>query len=268
MRYQPSLLTKNNNISPSHPIKEFAVLLLGLTIFLAICYLILGFLVDFSVRQISPARESAIFSHVPMELFGQETKVPDPRLPLLQQITNELTEEMAIEIPITVHLKQSETINALAVPGGHIVIFSGLLDTLESENSLRFILAHELGHFTNRDHLRGLGRSLVLVAMATAVAGPDSSLTKLVSPTLRLNQAQYSQNRETAADETALHALNHYYGHVGGASEFFSKMAGEEEKSIGHYFSSHPEMKERVQNLKDKAEIFHYPIGATKPLSF
>ena len=44
----------------------------------------------------------------------------------------------------------------------------GLLENVESENELAFVLGHELGHFRNRDHLRGLGRgiafSLVLVA--------------------------------------------------------------------------------------------------------
>ena len=47
------------------------------------------------------------------------------------------------------------------------VIYQGLLAQAESENELMMVLGHELGHFANRDHLRGLGRAL-LVQIAIA----------------------------------------------------------------------------------------------------
>ena len=45
--------------------------------------------------------------------------------------------------------------NAVALPGGNIVVFAGLLKEIKSENELAMILGHELGHFAHRDHLRG-----------------------------------------------------------------------------------------------------------------
>ncbi len=40
-----------------------------------------------------------------------------------------------------------------------MVVFTGLLEKMTSENELAFVLAHELGHYDHRDHLRGLGRA-------------------------------------------------------------------------------------------------------------
>ena len=41
---------------------------------------------------------------------------------------------------------KSDAINAFAMPGGYILLASGLLKTLESEDELAFILAHEVAH--------------------------------------------------------------------------------------------------------------------------
>ncbi len=64
--------------------------------------------------------------------------------------------------------------------GGHILLFQGLLDILKTENSLSFVIGHELGHFKNRDHLRGLGRGIVLTALSATFTGANSNLTSLL----------------------------------------------------------------------------------------
>jgi Zn-dependent protease with chaperone function len=66
---------------------------------------------------------------------------------------------------------QSDAVNAMAVPGGKMVVFSGLLDSLSSTNGLMFVLAHEVGHFKNRDHLRLMGRGIVLSILAMLALG-------------------------------------------------------------------------------------------------
>lgn len=269
MRYQPSLPGKNNNITQTHPLKEFATLLGGMLVFLLLIYILLGFMVDTAVKRISPELETEIFSHIPFNLLTTDGDSPDPRQAKLQQLTDQLRACLNINRAITVHIKESDTINAVALPGGHIVVFTGLLDMMETENGLSFILAHELGHFKNRDHLRGLGRGLVLMAMATTFTGPNSSLTRLLTPTMQLGQAQYSQNREAHADETGLNGLQCHYGHVGGASHFFEIMAEKQDPdTFSHYFTSHPEMQTRIKALDTQAQNQHYLYKKTIPLSF
>lgn len=269
MRYQPSTPEDNNNITPTHPLKEFGTLLVGLLSFLFLVYLLLGFLVDHAVNHISPGLERALFSRTPLIWTTTAAPSPDPRQEKLQQLSDSLRQCAGISTPVSVHVQESDTVNALALPGGHIIVFSGLLDNLDSENGLSFVLAHELGHFQNRDHLRGLGRGLVLMTMAATITGPDSALTRLVTPTIQLTQAQYSQSRETQADQTGLDALHCYYGHVGGATDFFESMASKEDPAtFSPYFGSHPEMQERVTALRRQAEEKNYPLKESRPLSF
>jgi Zn-dependent protease with chaperone function len=68
-----------------------------------------------------------------------------------------------------IHIIPDPRINAMALPGGNIVVFSALIKETGSENELAFVLAHELGHFANRDHLRGLGRRLLLLTASAAL---------------------------------------------------------------------------------------------------
>ncbi|WP_163071438.1 M48 family metalloprotease, partial [Acinetobacter baumannii] len=46
--------------------------------------------------------------------------------------------------------------NAIALPGGKIYVFEGLLDKAENVDELAGVLAHELGHVKNRDGLRNM----------------------------------------------------------------------------------------------------------------
>lgn len=270
MEFDPQLPEHNDNISPTHPLKEFAILVMGLLLFFGLAYLFLGLLVDWAVRSLSPEMEMVIFNHVPTTLISAAEGKVDPRQKKLQQITDNLRHCLDITTPITVYLQESSAANAMALPGGRIVVLSGLLDKVDSENGLSFVLGHELGHFKHRDHLRGLGRGIVLMALAVTLTGPDSSLTRLITPTIGLTQAHYSQGREALADRSGLIALHCYYGHVGGAVEFFTKMAGKKDQQGGlhHFFASHPAMIQRIQQLKQEAAARQWPFKEPKPLIF
>lgn len=268
--YKPGLPEQNDNVSHNHPVKEFAVLLSGVTIFLLFAGWSLGLLVDWAAGFISPEMEAVIFSS--MQVSGEtvfEKRSDDPRQQELQRLVDELGRCNAVGYPLQVNIVQSKEANAFAFPGGRILVLDGLLDTVASENGLAFVLAHEMAHFKNRDHLRGMGRGLVLTALSALLTGAGSDLTQLFAPTLGIGQAQYSQERERLADSLALETLNCLYGHVGGASEFFEAMQEESEgqgRGLGKYFSSHPEAVQRIDELRQLALAYSFSVGETLPL--
>ncbi len=56
----------------------------------------------------------------------------------------------------------SPVVNALAFPGGLIVVYSGLIERLESPEEMAAVLAHELGHVVHRDAMKNLIRQIGL----------------------------------------------------------------------------------------------------------
>ncbi|OEU55966.1 MAG: hypothetical protein BA862_08800 [Desulfobulbaceae bacterium S3730MH12] len=268
MEYKPSLPENNDNVSHDQPVREFVLLFFGITLFLLIVFWILGLFVDRAVNYITPEMEAAIFSSVGGSA-SESVDNSNPRQAGLQRMVDALRDCIQIGYPLKVHLIDLDDANAFAFPGGRIFIFNGLLDKVVSENGLSFVLAHELAHFKNRDHLRGMGRGIVFTAVSALLTGAGSDLTQLFAPTANFSQAQYSQERERMADEQALQVLGCYYGHAGGATEFFEAMKPDGDKNsnvFGHYFSSHPEAVERINNLHRLAGKMNLPVKKVLPL--
>jgi Zn-dependent protease with chaperone function len=253
MKYTPGLLEKNSNVSHEHPLREFFVLVIGATaIFLAVA-LLLGLFVDYAVRYIDPELESVLFSGFATE----DESAPTEQEQKLQALLDRLSKCVDVGYPVVVSVTESDQMNAFAMPGGKVVVLSAMLDKVETENGLAFVLAHELAHFKNRDHLRGMGRSIVLLAISVLITGANSDISALLTPVYSADAAQYSQDRESDADAIALGTLNCHYGHVGGASEFFELIAAPDDEldlSLTHYFSSHPEAQNRIDDLNALAE--------------
>lgn len=270
MRYQPGLPEHNDNVSHDRPFTEFVVLITGLVALIVITYWILGLLVDKAADYISPEMEFALYEKAGLDGPWSDNEL-DKRRPGLQHLLNSIGACVAVGYPVTLSIFESDNVNAFAVPGGKVVILSGLLDAVQSENAVAFVLGHELGHFRNRDHLRSMGRAIVLWTMSVLLTGQDSRISDLLTPAFRLETAQFSQAREKQADETALEALHCHYGHVGGATELFetlSKSHDDKERGIGHFFSSHPEVDERIANIKRLANRRGYSFQGVRQLSF
>lgn len=255
MEYKPSLPENNDNVSHQQPIREFILLFSGITVFLLLGFWSVGLFIDRAVDYISPEMEAVIFSSIGVSA-SELIDADDPRQAELQRLVDGLRECIQISYPLKVYLIDSDDVNACALPGGRIFVFNGLLDKVLSENGLAFVLAHELAHFKNRDHLRKMGRMVVFAAVTALITGAGSDFTRLFAPATGFSQAQYSQERESLADKSALQALNCYYGHVGGATEFFEAMRPDDKKigsPAGHYFASHPEVEQRINNLHRQA---------------
>jgi len=145
-----------------------------------------------------------------------------------------------------------ETVNALAIPGDRVIIYKGLLAEVDSENELMMVLGHELGHFANRDHLRGLSRGLLVQLSVSAFLGDFGSLGAIASNSISsLSNAQFSQKQETQADEIGLTLLTKEFGHAAGATDFFARLEAKEKQLPNlAILASHPPSKARVRKLE------------------
>jgi len=128
------------------------------------------------------------------------------------------------------------------------------------------ILGHELGHFANRDHLRGLGNILVLRVTIAYVLGDASVFKSIVATTVKaISRANYSQKQEKQADKFGLMLLDKTYGQVTGSTDFFQKLAKD---SKGHFdfLASHPAPAKRVKKINQLIEENNYDTGTLTPL--
>ncbi|HIK32949.1 MAG TPA: M48 family metallopeptidase [Oscillatoriales cyanobacterium M59_W2019_021] len=163
-------------------------------------------------------------------------------------------------------LLPESTVNAMALPGDAIILYAGLVDRAESENEVAMVLGHELGHFAHRDHLRSLGRILLLRMAIASIFGDAGTWGSIAGSVVEsVSRSRYSQSQELAADKFGLDLLQKTYGHVGGATEFFERMS----RKVGvdfAFLSTHPDPGDRVAKLKAIIQERGYPIRSIKPL--
>ena len=264
MEYSGKLPDSNVNVSKRSPLKELALLLGGLTGLCFVFYLCLGWAVDYSVQYITPEQEKKIYGYVE---FPKEVEMIDSdQTAAVQALLKSLEACAPLPYPVSVQVIGNDQVNAAAFPGGHILVFSGLLGVVESENELAFTLGHELGHFKHRDHLRGMGRGIVLLAMAMFLLGPDTDVGEIIFSTLGVAQQAYSREQESVADRYALDVLNCHYGHVGGSTRFFETLKEKNKMpAFLKYYSTHPADQNRIDDLNALAKKNNFKVETVKP---
>ncbi|MBL4622268.1 MAG: M48 family metallopeptidase [Immundisolibacteraceae bacterium] len=273
MKYQPHLPEQDNeqniNVSHDQPLKTLFTLLSGVLAIIGVGYGLLGVCVDFAVDHLPDEVETLIARQFSLS-DPLSNVVQDEFSAYLQTMLRELQQCAGVGYPLQLTLADVDQINAFAIPGGQIVVFTGLIDQLESENGLAFVLAHEISHFQNRDHLRSMGRGVVIMGLSALITGADSVITKLILPTITLGEMRFSQSRELAADRRALAILNCRYGHVGGGTEFFSGLLSHADNAAGsvwgHYFDSHPKAMARVERIQQQGDEAGFRVGAVTRL--
>jgi Zn-dependent protease with chaperone function len=267
LKHVPKQPRDGINVSDTHPLVEAGTLVVALSAIFATIAVILIFLVDIALYFIPPEKEAALFR----DWLPEDLTTVSPADEQLNR-TQLLVDRLAFHWPdspyeFRVEINDSGESNALALPGG--LITRGLLEQVQSENELSFVLGHELGHYRNRDHIRGLGRGLTLALFFAAITDGDISRLSLKVTDLAL--LGFSRRQELAADEFGLEAVYTHYGHVNEAWRLFDRWAEVDDTGIGlaAYTSTHPQPEDRVERLEAHAREQGWPtVGEVTELNW
>ncbi len=105
------------------------------------------------------------------------------------------------EHTLTFHVVNSSEINAFALPGGHIVVFTGLLDRIEGPEALAALLAHESTHVEERHSTRMMVRNLSGYLFLSLLIGDVNSVVAVVADNANsIRNMGYGRGLETEAD--------------------------------------------------------------------
>lgn len=226
-----------------------------------------GFLVGNLITLIPPGVEQQLGAViVPVyERQAEPSAVQTTLNDMLDRLEDHLPEEHQARDYQVLYIPEP-VVNALAIPGDRVIIYKGLLAEMESENELMMVLGHELGHFQNRDHLRGLGRQVTVRLALATIFGDAGSIGALASSGVAaISNSEFSKGQERQADEVGLTLLNETYGHVAGATDFFARMSEQRGAELA-FLATHPTSKSRVERIEKLIRQRDYSIGERSPL--
>jgi beta-barrel assembly-enhancing protease len=165
------------------------------------------------------------------------------------------------------------TVNAFALPGGFVGVHTGLINTAETESELASVLAHELGHVSQRHIARMLAQQQqmqlpVMAALAAALllgrSRPDLAIGAAAAAQGGAVQLglSYSRDFEREADRIGLQTLADAGFDVRAMPTFFEKLQRStrvsDDGSVPGYLRTHPITSERIADVENKAATMPY----------
>jgi Zn-dependent protease with chaperone function len=158
-----------------------------------------------------------------------------------------LRDASGLRVPLRAAIVRRPEANAIALPGGYVYVFQGLIDQAQSADEVAGVIAHEFGHVAHRDGtrtvLQGAGLSLVFGMLLGDFVGGGA----VVLASESLLKSAYSRDKETAADVYAVRTMTALNADARALGRFLGRIAASSDR--GSIFRQHPATPDRVKRI-------------------
>ena len=210
---------------------------------------------------ISPQEEDQLGQQVQQQLDQQGTKyITDPQVVgFVTDVANKVlakAKKDRPEVKWTIQvIDDPKTVNAFAVPGGHLYVYSGLLLAIDNEAELAGVMGHESGHVALRHSARQIVDQFgIETALGIAFGKNPSELEKIAGALVgNGTMLKFSRDDETQADEYGATAMAQAGYDPEQLPHFFEKLQSMEGKVPGimKFLSDHPLTADRIKHMHD-----------------
>ena len=227
-----------------------------------------GLLVELAVDRIPIEWEKKLGESAYHDFLARQEVIKEGlAVAAVTEMTHRLTDPIP-ENPYTFEITvvKSEVVNAFALPGGYIVVFTGLMKKAESPEEVAGVLAHELNHVLQRHGLERIIKQLVFVTVVSIVLGNQQGLGGVMKQLgVELMTLKFGRAQETEADLTGLQLLHRARIDPSGMITFFQRLAEKDEGRV-EWLSTHPMSSARADRLQ--SELAAMPKFSVEPFTF
>jgi beta-barrel assembly-enhancing protease len=180
------------------------------------------------------------------------------------EAVNEITRRLVESIPHTpyqfqVTVVRNNVVNAFALPGGYVIVYTGLMKTATGPDEVAGVLSHELNHVLLRHALKRVVKNVGFVAIVTIVAGGQEAVMRLLRRLIiELTTLRFSREQEMEADLSGLRLLQQAKVSPAGLIVFFERLSSREQPAV-ELLSTHPMSTARAERLKSEAAALGPP---------
>ncbi len=157
------------------------------------------------------------------------------------------------EYPVQVDVVHSQEVNAFALPGGHIIVYDGILHSMKSYEELAALLGHEYAHVKLRHSTRNILRQASVTILLYTLMGDVSGLGAYVlQHAASLNNLQYSRELEQQADAEGFALMKQKQIDATGMLRLFETLKKENTADMPSFLSTHPATEDRIEFIREK----------------
>ena len=172
-------------------------------------------------------------------------------------LLNEFFATMDVETAYDIRISgiREETVNAFALPGGRIVVYSALLKQLKTYPELAALLSHEFIHVNNKHTTRSIFRRLGSRVFIGLLFGRFGNVTAvLVDHADNLKSLSYSRSLEKEADLAGLGLLRQRKIDPAGFVALFQTLERSAPSGAApEMLASHPNISRRIEYIRESS---------------
>jgi len=153
-------------------------------------------------------------------------------------------------------------VNAFALPGGPIVVYTGLIGKAAGAEEVAGVIGHEMAHVTARHGLERIADSVGIVTAVQILVGDTQGLVAFGAELFTLASVNsYSRRQEMAADEEAIRMLHAAGIDPAGLARFFEVLDREQGDlpSAVSWISTHPQNQARIAQIRGRLAALGEP---------
>jgi predicted Zn-dependent protease len=217
---------------------------------------------------VSPSQEAQMGLSAFSQIKKEEKVSKDPDLnKRIQRIGKRIAASVGREVPNAEWefvVFDSPTVNAFALPGGKVGVYTGLIKLADSDDEIAIVMGHEIAHVTSRHGAERTSQNYavagvgLLAAIGMEVKDVDPAKRNMALAAYGVGSQvglalPYSRLHETEADSVGLKfAAGAGYDPRAGA-KFWRKMAAQGGGKPPEFLSTHPSDAKRIANLEKLA---------------
>jgi predicted Zn-dependent protease len=168
------------------------------------------------------------------------------------------------------HVVKSPSLNAFAVPGGHIYLYAGLLVKAQKASEVVGVIAHELSHVKHRHTAQMIGKG-TLVSLATLaailIARGEPAVMAGAAGAGAAMQLAFTREFEQEADRYGLFYMHQAQFDPHGLLDFFELMIREQRFSSSRtppYLLTHPLTPDRMGQIESLIQFHRLEVREPK----
>jgi beta-barrel assembly-enhancing protease len=183
------------------------------------------------------------------DTYIQQAEIDSTLTSYVQQYADQINFGTINKPVITV--VQSDDMNAFALPGGHIVIFTPIIASMTDYTELAALLSHEAAHVKKRHSMKMLCRNLSGYLLISALFSDVNGIIAVVADNAnQLRMLSYSRGFEEEADNYGWQILKNNKINPQGLVTLFSHLKDKNSNEIPDFLSTHPLTDKRISDMK------------------
>lgn len=210
----------------------------------------IDFVSFFGIKEAKTNTEEALGDIIWDEIkTTEEIIVNDTITKTINKLIKPLCIENGIEQDsLKIHVLKNNEINAFALPGNHLVVYTGLIEASKNESALIGVLGHEIAHIENKHVMKKLSKEIGL-SVLLSLTGGSGSAQAMKDIFHNLSSSAYDRSLEREADLTSVEYMLKADVNPTSFADFLYEMSFDTNSlsSALTWVSSHPEAEERAK---------------------